>query len=265
MTVTPHAVAAAAARSPLVRAEALSELADLDELRFREEIESYPDPLRDIPRFIDGKELPRRLAYALDRARLLPAGEVVDLGAGVCWLSATLARRPEVEHVTAVEFSERRLVQLAPIALAHLEAPAEKVERRLADFYAHGLPNCSADWVVTDAAFHHAPDPVRLARVAFELLRPGGRFLLLREPTLSLLRRRRDHGIEDQHGGFEREQQARGYLRALRQAGFQASRHAAAGGFRTRRQRSILRPPLRWLNGIAFAEWTYVGVRPPSG
>jgi SAM-dependent methyltransferase len=265
MTVTPQAAAAAAARSPLVRADAMSELADLDELRFREEVESYPDPLRDVPRFIDGKELPQRLAYALDRARLEPVGQVVDLGAGVCWLSATLARRPEVEHVIAIEFSERRLVQLAPIALAHLEAPAERVERRLADFYAHGLPDGSADWVVTDAAFHHAPDPVRLARVAFDLLRPGGRFLLLREPTLSLLRRRRDHGIEDEHGAFEREHDARGYLRALRQAGFRASRHPAAGGFRTLRQRSILRPPLSWLNGFAFAEWTYVGVRPPSG
>lgn len=262
MTVTPHAAAAAAARSPLVRAGPMSELADRDELRFREEIESYPDPLRDVPRFIEGKELPRRLTYALERARLRPAGRVVDLGAGVCWLSAMLARRPEVEHVTAIEFSERRLAELAPIALAHLAAPAEKVERRIADFYAHGLPDRSVDWVVMDAAFHHAPDPIRCGRVAFDLLRPGGRFVLLREPTLSLLRRRRDHGVEDAHGSFEREHHARGYLRALQEAGFLASRHPAAGGFRTRRQRYILRPPLRWLNGIAFAEWTYVGLRP---
>jgi SAM-dependent methyltransferase len=265
MKVTPQAVAAAAARSPLVRAGTMSDLADLDELRFREEVERYPNPLEDVPRFIDGKDLPRRLAYALDRAQLDPSGQIVDLGAGLCWLSATLARRPGVEHVVAIEFSERRLVQLAPVALAYLEAPADKVERRVADFHAHGLPDGSADWVVMDAAFHHAPDPVRLARVAFDLLRPGGRFLLLREPTLSLLRRRRDHGVEDEHGSFEREHYARGYLGALRDAGFRASKHPAAGGFRTPRQRIILRPPLSWLNGIAFAEWTYVGVRPPVG
>jgi len=227
------------------------------------EIEGYPDPLRDVPRFIDRKQLPRRLDYALRQASLDPAGTVVDLGAGVCWLSAALALRPRVERVIAVEFSARRLAELAPVALAHLGAPAEKVERRVADFYAHGLGSGVADWVFMDAAFHHAPDPVRLARVAFDLLRPGGRFVLFREPTLSLLRRSRDHGTEDEHGSFEREYFAAGYARALRAAGFSpVTRHPAAGGFATPRQRALLRPPLSWLNGIAFAEWTYVGVRP---
>jgi protein-L-isoaspartate O-methyltransferase len=260
--VSAEAIAAAAAASPLHRALVLSDLADRDELRFREEIEGYPDPPADVPRFIEGKQLPGRLAYALERARLEPAGTVVELGAGVCWLAGALAARPAVERVHAVEFSERRLTELAPIALAHLGAPAAKVERRLADFYASGLPDGCADWVFMDAAFHHAPDPVRLAGVAFALLRPGGRLVLFREPTLSLLRRSRDHGTEALHGDFEREYDARGYERALRAAGFApVTRHPAAGGFATPRQRAILRPPLSWLNGIAFAEWTYVGVR----
>jgi SAM-dependent methyltransferase len=263
MTVAGDAIERAASESPLVYGPQVSELADADELEFREHIEAYPDPASDVPRFIDRKELPARLEYALAQANLEPAGTIVDLGAGVCWLSASLARRPAVERVIAVEFSQRRLVELAPIALAHLDAPAGKVERRVADFYAHGLPAGEADWVVMDAAFHHAPEPVRLARVAFELLKPGGRFVLLREPTLALLRRTRDHGTEDEHGSFEREYDARGYLRALRDAGFRpATRHRAAGGFTTPRQRAILRPPLAWLNGIAFAEWTYVGTRP---
>jgi SAM-dependent methyltransferase len=245
-----------------VRVGELSELADLDELRFREEAELYPDPLTDIPRWVDGKELPAKLAYALEQAALEPAGVIVDLGAGTCWLSAYLSRRPEVERAIAVEFSERRLGELAPIAIAHLGASPEKIERRVADFYAHGIEPGAADWVFMDAAFHHAADPVRLARVAYDLLRPGGRFVLFREPTLSLLRRTRDHGTEDDHGSFEREYDARGYLRALREAGFSASRHPAAGGFRSRRQRALRRPPLSWLNGVAYAEYTYVGVRP---
>lgn len=260
---SPEAVEAADAASPLVRAASMSPLADLDELRFREEVEDYPDPRRDIPRWIEQKELPARLDHAWDKAGLDPGGTIVDLGAGVCWLSSVLSRRPAVDRVVAVEFSERRLAELAPIALAALDADAPKVERRVADFYAHELDPQSADWVVMDAAFHHAPDPVRLARVAFELLRPGGRFVLLREPTLSVLRRSREHGVEDDHGSFEREYDARGYLAALRDAGFDpVTKHPAAGGFRTPRQRAVLRPPLSWLNGIAFSEWTYVGVRP---
>lgn len=257
-------VAACAQKSPLSRGDGPSEHADLAELRFRDEIERYPDPLRDVPRFIDSKELPRKLRYAFDRARLEPAGDVVELGAGTCWMAAELAKRPAVRRVIAIEFSARRLTELAPIAIAHLGAPAAKVERRVADFYAHGLGREIADWVVMDAAFHHAADPVGLARVAWELLRPGGRFVLFREPTLALLRRTRDHGEEDEHGDFEREYTAAGYLAHLRAAGFVATKHRASGGWRSARARAILRRPLAWLNGIAFAEYTYLGRRPEA-
>src|SRR5262249_55610985 len=164
------------------------------------------------------------------------------------WLAAWLARRPQVTKAIGVEFARHRLEDLAPVAIATLSAPAEKVERVVADFYAHGLPEAAADVVIMDAAFHHPADPVRLAGaphaadparlpgVAQALLRPGGRFILSREPTLSLLRRRRDHGVEDEHGSFEREYDARDYLRFLEQAGFAASKSPAAGGFRTVRQ-----------------------------
>jgi SAM-dependent methyltransferase len=261
MRATADAVAEAAARSPLSHGPGLSELADRDELDYRERHESWPDPLHDVPAFVERKELVRKLDYALAQAGLEPAGTVVELGAGTCWLAATLARRPAVERVIAIEFSERRLVELAPVTIAALDAPAAKVERRVADFYAHGLGEQVADWVVMDAAFHHAADPVALARIAHDLLRPGGRLVLTREPTLSLLRRSRAHGEEDEHGSFEHEYDAAGYLRHLRAAGLEASKHRASGGWRTPRARALLRPPLAWLNGILFSEYTYVGER----
>lgn len=257
----PDAVAEAARRSPLTLGPGFTALADRDELRYREDIEDYPDPARDVPAFIESKELVRKLDWALDRAGLRPAGVVVDLGAGSCWLSAHLARRPEVERCIGVEFSERRLRDLAPVAIAHLGAPPEKIERRLADFNAPGLEDGIADFVFTDAAFHHASDPVALGRVAHALLRPGGTFVLHREPTLSLLRRSRDHGIEGEHGDFEHEYTRRGYARHLREAGFEPRSVPAAGGFASSRQRALLRPPLSWLNGIAFSEYLYAGVR----
>lgn len=256
------AVVTAATRSPLRRGPAFSQLADQDELRFREEIELYQDPLRDVPRFVEGKELPRKLAYALEQAGVVPAGTVVELGAGTCWLSAMLAKYPEVAKVLAVDFSRRRLEDLAPIAIAHLGAPPDKIERVVADFFDSGLGESFADMVFTDAAFHHASDPLRFARVAYDLLRPGGVFVLLREPTLSVLRRARNRGIEDRHGSFEHEYFAGDYLRYLRDAGFEARRARAAGGFSSARARAILRPPLSWLNGILFSEFSYVGRKP---
>jgi SAM-dependent methyltransferase len=239
-----------------------SGLADSNELRFREEIEPYPDPLQNVPAFIEHKELPRKLRYALERARIRPAGTVVELGAGTCWLAASLANEPAVRRVVAVDFSRRRLEGLAPIAIAHLGAPAAKIERVVADFYNHGLGEAFADFVFTDASFHHATDPIRFARVAFDLLRPGGSVVLFREPSLAVLRRTRDHGIEDQHGAFEREYFPSQYLEHLRAAGFEARKAPAAAGWRRFRTRAILRPPLSWLNGFLFSEYTYIGRKP---
>lgn len=252
----------AAAASPLRVGPSFSALADADELRYRDEIEHVSEPRLDVPRFIEQKELVRKLEYSLDRAGLEPDGTIVDLGAGTCWLSATLARRPKVERAIAVEFSRRRLEELAPIAMAYLEAPAEKVERVLADFYNHGLGEKIADWVFMDAAFHHAADPVRMAGVAYDLLRPRGRLVLFREPTETRLRRRRDHGVEDEHGAFEREYRPNTYVDFLQRAGFEASKFPASGGFQSLKARALLRAPMSWLNGVLFSEYTYVGRRP---
>lgn len=263
---TPSAdeVARADAASPLTTGPAFSELADAAELRFRDEIE--PELRGDgVVAWMRRKELQDKLAHVLRTTRVVPAGTVVELGAGTCWLSATLACDARVQRAIAVEFSRHRLEQLAPIAIAAIGAPAAKVERRRADFNAPGLPAGRADLVVTDAAFHHAADAGRLAAVAFELLRPGGTILLFREPTLALLRRTRDHGVEGRYGTFEHEHTARGYERLLRTAGFSDVRRVAAPGATGRRGRLLMRPPLSWLNGIAFAEYAYVGRRASRG
>ena len=245
-------------RSPLRETGRLSEFADRDELAFRDEHE----PLDDVAAWMQRKELVRKLDDALERSGIEPVGTVVELGAGSCWLSALLARRPAVERVIAVEFSRRRLTELAPYAIAQLDAPAEKVERLLADFYDHGLDDGIAQLVVMDAAFHHAADPQRLCRIAYDLLAPGGHFLLHREPTLSLLRRKREKGLEDEFGDFERGYDWWTYLRFLREAGFEARKVPAAHGYTALRDRLRLRPPLSWLNGTIYSVFTYVGRKP---
>lgn len=116
--------------------------------------------------------------------------------------------------------------------------------------------------MVTDAAFHHERDLGRLAQVAYRLLRPGGSFLLMREPTVTRVRPRRDHGLEGYHGSFEREYREGEYLAFLRAVGFTARSYAAPGNLGTLRGRAILRPPISWLNGVAFSEYVYVGRKP---
>ncbi|MGI8631082.1 MAG: class I SAM-dependent methyltransferase [Solirubrobacterales bacterium] len=191
-----------------------------------------------MPRFIERKRLPEYLDGVLRATGISPSGQIVELGSGICWASACLARHQGVTKVAAIEFSRRRLEALAPIAIAHLGAPPEKIERVVADFHNPGLPPGCADLVVTDAAFHHSADPERLASTCFSLLRPHGRVLLMREPTLSLLRRTRDHGIEDLHGDFEREYRRGEYEGLLAGAGFRAVQSVGApGDLGTRRGR----------------------------
>lgn len=253
-------IAVAAARSPLVRGPVFSEHADAAELEFREVHEPY-DGLEVAEIFFRRKRVLDYLDFALARTGIQPAGVVVELGAGSCWLSAALSCFRAVERVVSVEFSERRLVFFAPVSLALLDAPAEKVERRVADFYRHGLEPGSADLVVLDAAFHHASEPTRLAEIVFELTKPGGSALLLREPTLTPLNRRREHGIEAAHGDFEHEYRRQEYVDFLERAGFQARsvgvRWFHASGFR----RALYRPPLTWLSGPLRGQYAYLGRR----
>lgn len=247
--------------APIVDGPAFTEAADPDELHYRDHVEAY-NPELDIPRHIDEEELPARLAFALDRAGVRPSGTIVELGAGVCWLSASLALLPAVERVIAVEFSRRRL-ELAPYAIGHLDAPAHKITRLHADMHAPGLPDGGADHVFTDASFHHSRRPDQLARTAYRLLRPGGTCMLFREPAAGTLRRAQPPpAVELAHGEFERVFRPAEYLRSLRDAGFTASRHPAAAGFTTAKHRALLRAPLSWLNGILYAEYTFLGVKP---
>ena len=101
----------------------------------------------------------RKLDYSLERGGLEPAGTIVDLGAGTCWLSAALVRRPGVEESIAIEFSRRRLEELAPIAIAYLVRPRRRSSGSGPTSTTTASSERIADWVFTDAAFHHAPDP----------------------------------------------------------------------------------------------------------
>jgi len=255
-------IADSAERSPLRAEPGVSELADLDELDFRENIEPYESGLEAALGFIRRKRLLEYLDHALDRTGVVPSGVVVELGAGSCWLSAALACLDEVDRVVAVDFSRRRLTTIAPASIALLEAPPAKIERRIADYYATGLDPESADLVVMDAAFHHASDPARLARVVFDLLRPGGTLLLLREPTLTSLRRSRDHGLEGQHGNFEHEYHEGEYLAFLRSAGFDASRVAVRSSYPSRWRRTLYRGPLALLIAELRGSYVYVARKP---
>jgi SAM-dependent methyltransferase len=258
-------IAEAAVRSPLVVGPQFSDQADSQELVFWEDVEDFGSGLASAYGFFRQKRVLDFFDYALRRCRVEPAGTVVELGAGSCWASAAVACFPAVERVVAVEFSRRRLTEIAPASMAILSAPAEKIERRLADFYAHGLGDGTADLVIMDAAFHHAADPARIAHVLFDLTKPGGSVMLMREPTLNFLKHTRDHGITDDYGNFEREYYRPQYLAFLREAGFDARSVGVRWFHSSPVRRAIYHPPITFLSGVLRGHWIYLGHKPLAG
>lgn len=61
-------------------------------------------------------------------------GHIIDIGAGVAWTSALISRIPSVQSVTAVDFSEHRLMKIAPIVFEQLQGDSDKYQPILGDF-----------------------------------------------------------------------------------------------------------------------------------
>jgi len=116
----------------------------------------------------------------LDRALEIGPGDVLDVGCGTGWLVREAASR----------FPDRRVagVDLSPGMIAEARERATRADLVRAEFLqadAGRLPFASEsfDLVICTASFHHYPDPVRVLRGWREVLRPGGRFLLLESCT----------------------------------------------------------------------------------
>ncbi len=138
------------------------------------------------------------IRFLEDRTGRKLRGICLDLGVGVCWTSAILAKKPHVERVYAVEMSRHRLLELAPITLQQYGAPAEKVTRVLGDFCDIKLDDGSVDAVVMAQTFHHAANVRRLLSEVARVLVPGGVVIVTGERPISItqfLRRALKHNL----------------------------------------------------------------------
>lgn len=61
-------------------------------------------------------------------------GSIIDVGAGVAWTSALISHIPTVKSVIAVDFSQHRLLKIAPLVFNQLNGRIEKFEPILGDF-----------------------------------------------------------------------------------------------------------------------------------
>jgi SAM-dependent methyltransferase len=133
--------------------------------------------------------------------RLLPGApcNVLDLGAGNCWLSYRLA---ELHHqpIAVDIFSDPRD---GLGAARHYPVEFPRVE---SDFDRLPFPDAAFDLVVFNASFHYSSDYGRTLAEARRCLRPAGRVVILETPVYKLrqhgerMRSERQMFFEQQHG-----------------------------------------------------------------
>ena len=120
--------------------------------------------------------------------------DVLDLGAGNCWLSHRLSARGH--RAVAVDIFTDELDGLR--AACHYPTSFQVIE---ADFDNLPLPKESFDLAVFNASFHYSTDYVRTLSEVRRCLRPSGCFVILDTPIYA----RPEHGlcmVKEKHAAF---------------------------------------------------------------
>lgn len=106
--------------------------------------------------------------------KLMPPMVIADLGAGEGTLSQLLAQR--AKRVIAVDNSEKMVAYGAALASKH---GFDNLEYRLGDIESPPIEPQSVDLVILSQALHHAVVPQAALKAAYEILKPGGRLVVL--------------------------------------------------------------------------------------
>lgn len=134
------------------------------------------------------KDLPNFIPFLTKKCGLQFRGRILEIGAGGAWLSAELSKLPPVVEIIATDFSELLLKQQAPKVFEVLRAHSAKITRIPGDFHQLDFPNNHFDFVVCSAVLHDAANIVQVLREAKRLLKPGGKFVAIREPVWPLVK-----------------------------------------------------------------------------
>ncbi len=134
------------------------------------------------------QDLPRFIPFLQKKCGLQFRGRLLEIGAGGAWLSAELSKLPNVVEVITTDFSPVLLQNQAPKVFSLLGAQGAKITRMPADFHELQFPDNTFDFVVCSAVLHDAANIVQVLREAKRVLKPGGKFVAIREPIWPLVK-----------------------------------------------------------------------------
>lgn len=134
------------------------------------------------------KDLTRFVPFLVRKCGLEFRGRILEIGAGAAWLSAELSKQPRVVEVFATDYSPRLLKEVAPKVFERLNANTAKITRMPSDFHELDFPDDYFDAVVSATVLHHASNIVQVLREVKRVLKPGGKFVAIREPVWPLVK-----------------------------------------------------------------------------
>jgi ubiquinone/menaquinone biosynthesis C-methylase UbiE len=134
------------------------------------------------------RDLPKFIPFLTRKCGLEFRGRILEIGAGGAWLSAELSKLPKVVELVATDSSPRLLKERAPKVFQALHAKTAKITRTPGDFHKLDFPNNYFDFVVSSAVLHDAANIVQVLREVKRVLKPGGRFVAIREPIWPLVK-----------------------------------------------------------------------------
>jgi SAM-dependent methyltransferase len=139
--------------------------------------------MREIEHYYNG------YAQRLDLALAGTTGNVAELGAGSCGLSVCLSRLPNVQRVSALDISMKRMEKMIDLSAKILGGDRKKIRPMACDFnYRLPFADGELDAVVFDAALHHARNLWGLLSECNRVLKDRGILIAQREAYLSPLR-----------------------------------------------------------------------------
>jgi SAM-dependent methyltransferase len=134
------------------------------------------------------EDLPRFIPSLREQCQIDFRGRILEIGAGGAWLSAELSKLPGVVEVITTDHFPKLLKEDAPRIFKLLNAKVSKITRMPGDFHQLDFRDNYFDFVVSSEVLHHATNIVQVLREVKRVLKPGGRFVAIREPVWPLMK-----------------------------------------------------------------------------
>ena len=190
-------------------------------------------------------------------------GEILELGAGSCWLSALISKITEVKNVYAIDISKELLETIGSKIIVDLKGEKEKIKLVSADFHKLPFNDNKFDVIICDASLHHAQNLPVLLKEANRVLKNNGFLIAIREPIKSLLHRynlRKFGRKEMERGATENIYSKTEWKKHFNQAGFKLNFFEEFN--KNDKKTNILKTFIfRSFNGIVFSRYYFFAVK----